>query len=45
LLAALEGQIAELRKCTHPDAALETELAKLLDKVKKGYSQYTKKTS
>jgi hypothetical protein len=44
LLAALEGQISELRHCTHPDSALETELAKLIDKVKKGYSQYTKKT-
>jgi len=44
LVTALEGQIAELRECTHPDAGLEIELGKLLEKVKKGYSQYAKKS-
>lgn len=40
LLKALRNQIAELKVCTHPDHPLESELGKLLEKVKKGYSQY-----
>ena len=40
---AQEKQKEELSICDHPDAALELELGKLLEKVKKGYQQYLKK--
>ena len=44
LVKALRNQIAELKVCTHPDHPLESELCKLLEKVKKGYSQYLVKS-
>ena len=43
LTMALENQINDLKICDNPDAVLEDDLVKLLEKVKKGYSQYVKK--